>query len=108
MVRSVADVAGALRASLAPSGLLLTEEDLGPDFYDLRTGLAGDLFQKVVNYRGKLAMVIGDARAHGDRFSELAYEHRRHPSIRFFEDRASALQWLDAQRAGRHAGDELT
>ena len=94
-VRSVADIAGALRRSLAPEGLVLTEEDLGPDFYDLRTGLAGELFQKVVNYRGRLAIVIRDARAHGDRFGELAYEHRGHPSVRFFEDRALALQWLD-------------
>jgi hypothetical protein len=76
--------------------LVLTEEDLGPDFYDLKTGLAGELFQKVVNYRGRLAIVIRDARAYGDRFSELAYEHRRHPSVRFFEDRGLALQWLDA------------
>jgi len=67
---------------------------LGPDFYDLKTGLAGELFQKVVNYRGRIAIVIRDSRAYGDRFSELAYEHRRHPSVRFFEDRALALQWL--------------
>lgn len=99
-VRSVADIAGVLRGSLAPEGLVLTEEDLGPDFYDLKTGLAGELFQKVVNYRGRLAIVIRDARAYGDRFSELAYEHRRHPSVRFFEDRALALQWLDGGGAG--------
>jgi len=93
-VHSLADIASALRGSLAPDGLVLTEEDLGPDFYDLKTGLAGELFQKVVNYRGRMAIVIRDARAYGDRFSELAYEHRRHPSVRFYEDRALALQRL--------------
>jgi hypothetical protein len=94
-VCSVGDIAGALKGSLSPEGLVLTEEDLGPDFYDLRTGLAGELFQKVVNYRGRVAIVIRDSRAYGDRFSELAYEHRRHPFVRFFEDQVQALQWLD-------------
>ena len=93
-VRSVGDIAAALKESLSPEGLVLTEEDLGPDFYDLRTGLAGELFQKVVNYRGRIAIVLRDSRAYGDRFSELAYEHRLHPLVRFFEERAQALQWL--------------
>jgi hypothetical protein len=94
-VRSVADIADVLRGSLAPTGLVLAEEDLGPEFYDLRTGLAGELFQKVVNYRGRLAIVIRDPSAYGDRFGELAYEHRRHTAVRFVEDRAQALQWLE-------------
>ena len=94
-VRSAGDIANVLRESLAPEGLVLTEDDLGPDFYDLRTGLAGELFQKVVNYRGRLAIVIRDPDAYGERFSELAYEHRRHAMVRFFEDQVQALQWLD-------------
>jgi len=82
---------------------VLTEEDLGPDFYDLKTGLAGELFQKVVNYRGRLAIVIRDPHAYGERFSELAYEHRRHAAVRFFEDQAQALQWLDEARVATSA-----
>jgi hypothetical protein len=93
-VRSVGDIAAALEGSVSPEGLVLSEEDLGPDFYDLKTGLAGELFQKVVNYRGRLAIVIRDPRAYGDRFGELAHEHRRHARVRFFDDRAQALQWL--------------
>jgi hypothetical protein len=99
VVRSAADITDALRGSLEPGGLLLAEEDLGPQFYDLRSGLAGELFQKVVNYRGRLAIVIRDARVYGERFGELAYEHRNHPAIRFFAERAPALEWL--QRAAR-------
>jgi hypothetical protein len=98
-VRAVGDITDALRGSLEPGGLLLAEEDLGPQFYDLRTGLAGELFQKVVNYRGRLAIVIRDASIYGDRFSELAYEHRNHPAIRFFAERAPALQWLQRSTA---------
>jgi hypothetical protein len=99
VVRSAGDISDALRGSLEHGGLLLAEDDLGPQFYDLQTGLAGELFQKVVNYRGRVAIVIRDARVHGDRFAELAYEHRQHPAVRFFAERAPALEWL--QRAAR-------
>ena len=104
-VRSFGDIASVLRGSLAPEGLVLTEEDLGPDFYDLKTGLAGELFQKVVNYRGRLAIVIRDPHAYGERFSELAYEHRRHAAVRFFEDQAQALQWLDESKSRDERGE---
>jgi hypothetical protein len=93
-IRSIGDIAGALKESVSPEGLVLTEENLGPAFYDLKTGLAGELFQKVVNYRGRLAILIRDARVYGDRFSELAYEHRHHAFVRFFEERTQALEWL--------------
>jgi hypothetical protein len=96
VVRCAEDVRAVLRRSLAPGGCLLEEQDLGPEFFDLRTGLAGELFQKVVNYRGRLAIVIRDARVHGERFGELAYEHRTHPAVRFFTERAAALRWLAA------------
>jgi hypothetical protein len=94
VVRSAKDVGDVLRRSVGPAGCLLEEQDLGPEFYDLRTGLAGELFQKIVNYRGRLAIVIRDAHAHGDRFGELAYEHRAHPAVRFFTERAAAQKWL--------------
>ena len=35
----------------------------GPSFFDLRTGLAGDVLQKLVNYHLRLA-VVGDISAH--------------------------------------------
>lgn len=94
-VRSVRDIGDVLSRCSAPTGLLLTEEQLGPDFYNLRTGLAGELFQKIVNYGGRLAIVIRDAGVYGERFGELAYEHRRHNAVRFFDDRAAAQQWLN-------------
>jgi len=30
-------------------GIILREEDLAPEFFDLRSGLAGELLQKFVN-----------------------------------------------------------
>lgn len=39
--------------------VIINSESLNPDFFDLKTGLAGDMLQKFSNYRMKLS-VIGD------------------------------------------------
>jgi hypothetical protein len=93
-IRSVGDIPGALAASVKQGGLVLTEADLCPEFFDLHTGLAGEVLQKFVNYRARLAIVLPDSRAHGERFSELVYEHRRHAAVRFFGSESDARQWL--------------
>jgi len=94
-IRSVSDIAGALAASYQQDGLILAEADLCPEFFDLRTGLAGEVLQKFVNYRAKLAIIVPDPRAHGERFSELAYEHRQHAVIRFVSSAEEARRWLE-------------
>jgi hypothetical protein len=42
-IRSVNDIPAALAASFQDGGLLVTEADLGPEFFDLRTGLASSM-----------------------------------------------------------------
>jgi len=93
-IRSVNDIGAALAASFQPGGLVVTEADLCPEFFNLRTGLAGEVLQKFVNYRARLAIVLPDPKAHGERFSELVYEHRGHAFIRFFASEADARLWL--------------
>lgn len=98
-IRSANDIGKALGASLEAGGLLLAEADLCAEFFDLRTGLAGEVFQKFSNYRARLALVVPDAGVHGERFAELAHEHRTHPLVRIFASADEAKQWLDsAQR----------
>jgi hypothetical protein len=82
------------RVASEATTLCLAEADFAPDFFDLRTGLAGEIFQKCVNYRLPLAIVLVDPARHGERFAELAYEHRRHPMIRFFPSQDAAEAWL--------------
>jgi hypothetical protein len=93
-IDSPADIAAALSASIDQGGLLLDESQLGADFFELRTGLAGEVLQKFTNYRARLAIVIADASAYGSRFSELVYEHRSHNAVRFFEFEQLARRWL--------------
>jgi hypothetical protein len=86
-------------ASFDGSTLLLLEDDLGPAFFDLRTGLAGELLQKFVNFRIPLAIVVPSPQKYGDRFKELAHEHRSHPVVRFFATEDEARAWLKAKGA---------
>jgi Domain of unknown function (DUF4180) len=93
-IDTAADISAALGASVDQGGLLLDETQLSADFFDLRTGLAGQVLQKFTNYRARLAIVITDASVHGSRFRELVYEHRTHNAVRFFESEQLARRWL--------------
>jgi hypothetical protein len=94
-IRSLSDISGALGACIGAGGLILTENDLAPEFFDLHSGLAGELFQKFVNYKVRVAIVLPDPEAYGERFSELAYEHRSHSMIRFVRSKDEAKAWLE-------------
>ena len=93
-IRCRDDVSDAVGASLG-RGLILTEGDLGPDFFDLRTGLAGELIQKFVNYRVRVAIIVPMPDAHGERFAELVHEHATHPTVRFAGSVDEAMQWMN-------------
>ena len=94
-IRSFDDISDAIGACIGAEGLILTESDLAPEFFDLRTGLAGEVLQKFVNYKLRVAIVLADPEAYGERFSELAYEHRKHSMIRFVRSADEAKAWLD-------------
>jgi hypothetical protein len=96
-IRSFGDISDALGACLGADGLILTEKDLAPEFFDLRTGLAGELFQKFINYQIRVAIVLADPEAYGERFSELAYEHRSHSMIRIVRSADEAKAWLETE-----------
>jgi hypothetical protein len=93
-VRSFRDISDAIAACFGTDGLILTEDDLAQEFFDLRSGLAGELFQKFINYKLRMAIVLPDPEAYGERISELAYEHKAHDMIRFVRSKDEAETWL--------------
>lgn len=95
-IRSLGDVPDVIGACFSAEGLIITEGDLAPEFFDLRTGLAGEVFQKFTNYGLRLAVVLPDPKLYGERFSELAFEHRTHNLIRFVRSEEEARAWLQA------------
>jgi len=94
-IRSFNDISDALAACFPAKGLILAESDLAPEFFDLRTGLAGELFQKFTNYKKRVAIVLPEPKVYGERFSELAFEHASHSMIRFVRSQDEAKAWLE-------------
>ncbi len=95
-IQNYNDIMDALGTCFGVSSLILTEDDLASQFFDLRTGVAGELFQKFINYRKKVAIVLPDFDKYGERFSELAYEHQKHNMVRFVPSLEEAMSWLNS------------
>jgi hypothetical protein len=75
---------------------------LDPTFFDLSSGVLGEVTQKVVNYRLKLAIIgdIGAVVAASRPFADYVWESNRGDQIWFFDDEAGLAERL-AGRSGR-------
>jgi hypothetical protein len=69
--------------NLPSSVIVLHEENLHPDFFELRTGLAGDILQKVVNYKLELG-IVGDFKKYQSKsLRDFIYESNKTNTIVF-------------------------
>jgi len=75
-------------AVLLDSGLLSDE------FVTLRTGLAGAVLQKFINFSIKTAAVIEEGRELPKRFREMVAEYRARKTFGVFTNSDEALDWL--------------
>ena len=74
---------------------LLYTENLPTEFFDLRTGFAGAMLQKLRLYGVRLAVVQGPENGTASRrFGELVAEEQTRPDFRLFSTRADARAWL--------------
>lgn len=74
--------------------LMIHAENLTPDFYHLRTGLAGDVLLKFINYRLKVVAVLRPELVEQGKFQEMVIESNRGPHFHVSYDRESAEKWL--------------
>jgi hypothetical protein len=74
--------------------LMLLQGTLSQSFFELKTGAAGAIMQKFINYSIKTAIVVPDQSGFGARFQELKYETGKGSQYRFFSDKAQAESWL--------------
>jgi PadR family transcriptional regulator AphA len=77
--------------------LMIHAEALVDDFFELRTGLAGSILQKFVNYHVKAVVVLTDSQKMQGRFKELSAESNKGSSFRVFSSKAEAENWLLAE-----------
>jgi hypothetical protein len=78
------------------SRVLLYPENLSAPFFDLSSGQAGAVLQKLRNYHIRLAIVRTPALRMSSRFLELLADEMRGPYFRLFDDREAAQAWLCA------------
>lgn len=74
--------------------LMLHSEILSDDFFKLRTGLAGSVLQKFINYRIKIAMLITSELKIAGKFKELLAESNKGNDFRVFNNKDEAENWL--------------
>lgn len=65
------------------TGCIVTPADGADDFFDLRNGMAGEIFQKFASYHFPVVFVVPTDHGHGDRLTELIRDHRKHSTVRF-------------------------
>ena len=96
--RDAADLVG---ASYSERALLICipVQRLDPDFFRLRTGMAGAFIQKLINYRRRLA-VLGDISAwisESNAFRDFVFEANKGRDVWFVADRAELESKLGAE-----------
>lgn len=74
--------------------IIIREEQINPEFFDLKTGLAGDILQKFFNYEVRLAIVGDFARYESKSLRDFIYESNRHGRINFVSSREEAVEKL--------------
>lgn len=73
--------------------IILHKHNLSPDFFTLSSGIAGDVLQKFVNYRCRLA-IVGRFTNISNSLSAFIAESNRGKSIYFAPDVATAIMAL--------------
>jgi hypothetical protein len=84
----------ALGGEQGTNRFLLDEQNFAPAFYDLKTGFAGEVFQKLSNYGSRLAIVGKFESVRSPRFRELMMESNKGSHVRFAGTRDEAIEWL--------------
>lgn len=79
--------------------LLLDRSSMPAAFFDLSTGVAGALVQRLTNYGIRMAAVVPDRASHSRAFQQFAAEADHGSLFRFFATREQAIRWLEGDAA---------
>lgn len=74
--------------------LIIYQYQLSPDFFDLKTGLAGEVLQKVSNYRMQLAIIGGYDNINSKALNDFIYESNKTGRVIFVETLETAFSVL--------------
>lgn len=80
--------------NLPVDSLVILKENLAETFFDLRSGLAGEILQKVVNYRLRLGLVGDYSGYESKALRDFIYESNKSNRIVFVDTIDEALKRL--------------
>ncbi|WP_397327119.1 DUF4180 domain-containing protein [Paenibacillus oceani] len=74
--------------------ILINKSNITEDFFELKTGLAGDVLQKYANYKVKLAIVGDFDKYNSKSLKDFIYECNNGKQVFFLKDKQEALHAL--------------
>ena len=74
--------------------IIIRKENLSSDFFELKTGFAGEILQKFSNYRMKLAIVGDFSEYKSKSLNDFIYESNKQGLINFMQNVDEAIRKL--------------
>lgn len=74
--------------------IIIQEKNIIPDLFDLKTGIAGEVFQKCSNYKVQLAIVGDFSKFSSKSLHDFIYESNKHGQINFVNSIEEAREIL--------------
>lgn len=72
--------------------VIVQEKNITPDFFDLKTGIAGELLQKFSNYRMQLAIIGDFSQYPGKSIKDFIYESNKGKLVNFLGSVQEAIR----------------
>lgn len=79
---------------MGASGIILYGKSIQPEFFDLKTGMAGEILQKFSTYRVKLAIVDDFTNVQSRSLRDFIYESNKHGHVNFVGSTCEAIERL--------------
>ena len=92
--QSALDVFMSLAYETGENRFIISKDNLIEDFFDLRTKIAGEVLQKIINYRMKLAIIGDFSKYKSKSLRDFIYECNSGRDIFFVENESEALKLL--------------
>jgi hypothetical protein len=80
--------------ALKAKKLIIHEKNIIPAFFDLKTGVAGEMLQKFVNYNFKIAIIGDYSKYQSSVLKDFIYESNRQGEINFVKSIEEAKEKL--------------
>lgn len=93
-VQSALDLMATVSYETGSNRMILNKCVISEDFFNLRTGLAGDILQKYINYKMKIA-IVGDFSIYSSKsLKDFIYECNNGNDIFFLANEKEAIEKL--------------